>query len=98
MSYSFNATGSTRDETMAAVGKEFDKVITNQPIHSRDRAAAVAAVGAMIDLLSPDIPEGHIIQVGVHGAVGWSGDLAEDHSNPLRSASVGASAHYYKPQ
>ncbi|MET4190686.1 MULTISPECIES: hypothetical protein [unclassified Bradyrhizobium] len=97
MSYSFNVKAASKDEAKAVVAAEFDKVVSQQPIHARDKAAALANANAVIDLLAPEAPEGHMIAVACNGYVGWRGDTTADYSNPLNSASVSANASYFKP-
>ena len=92
MSYSFNVQASTKAAAKDAVEVKFDEVIAAQPIHARDKAAALANANAVIDLLMDgDTRE---IAVSVNGYVGWLEALREDGSNPLQSASVSASASY----
>ncbi|KRQ11924.1 hypothetical protein AOQ73_05815 [Bradyrhizobium pachyrhizi] len=95
MSYSFTVKAATKNEAKAAVAVEFDKVVATQPIHARDKAAALTNANAVIDLLADDAPDGHVINVSCNGYVGWRDNLRDDGGNPLNSASVSASAGYY---
>ena len=97
MSYSFSVKASTKDEAKAAVAAEFNKVVATQPIHARDKAAALANASAVIDLLSDDVPAGYVIGVSCNGYVGWRENLRDDGSNPLNAASVSSSASYFNP-
>lgn len=92
MSYSFNVQGASKASAKEAVAAKFDEVVASQPIHARDKAAALANANAVIDLLVDDAT--HEISVSVNGYVGWQEVLRDDGSNPLRAASVSASASY----
>lgn len=93
MSYSFNVQASTKSAAKDAVAVKFDEVIATQPIHARDKTAALANANAVIDLLMDD--DTREISVSVNGYVGWQEVLRDDGSNPLQSASVSASASYF---
>lgn len=95
MSYSFNVQAATKDEAKAAAAKVFDEAVANQPIHARDRDAALANINAAIDLLVDD-PAYHI-SVGAQGCVSWRENLNADCSNPLSTASISASASLVTP-
>jgi hypothetical protein len=88
MSYSFQVTGADKAAAKAAVEAEFDKVVESQPIHSRDRQAALANASAVIDLLVDD-PTCDV-RVTVNGYVGWRGESGPDAV--LTSASINAQA------
>lgn len=94
MSYSFTVKADTKEAAKAAVSEAFDKVVEGQPIHARDKAAAVANASAAIDLLADDAPDGSAISVSCSGYVGWREALREDGSNPLTTASISANAAY----
>ena len=94
MSYSFSVKAASKAEAKAAVAREFDRVVETQPIHARDREAALANANAVIDLLADQAPDGHVIAVNCNGYVGWWDALREDGSNPLNQASVSTSASY----
>jgi hypothetical protein len=100
MSYGFSVSAATKAEAKAAVAAEFDKVVANQPIHARDKVAALANAEAIIDLLADDVPADHVIAVSCNGYVGWTGTLDDGNADslPLRSASVSCSATYLVPQ
>jgi hypothetical protein len=86
MSYSFIVRAPDKLEARTMVAAEFDKVVQAQPIHAADRAQAMAAVGAYLDLLVDD--DSMNVQVNVHGSLTW---LTEAPAS-LISASVGVSA------
>jgi hypothetical protein len=92
MSYSFSLKAVSKSAAKSAVAAEFDKVIESQPIHARDKEAALASAGAVIDLLADGDPRN--IAVSVNGSLGWVETLRDDASNPLQSASVSVSAYY----
>lgn len=94
MSYSFNVQAATKQDAKAAVALAFDRVIETQPIHARDKSAALANAGAVIDLLADDAPNGHVIAVSCNGFVGWRDMLRDDGANPLSAVSVSAVASY----
>ena len=71
MSYGFTVTGATKTEVVEKIAAEFEKVVELQPIHARDRASAIAAAYAFMDLLTPD-PEKDI-SCSVHGSLSWVG-------------------------
>lgn len=83
MTYQITAKGKTKDEAKQAVADEFDKMMGVQPVHSRDRAAAIANASAVIDLLADSDVYG--IQVTLNGYVSWAG-------NGLNNASISATA------
>lgn len=95
MSYSFAVLGATKDEAKAAAAKAFDEVVAAQPIHARDRDAALSNINAAIDLLVDD-PDLHI-SVSANGYVGWRENLNADGSNPLSTASISAAASLVNP-
>lgn len=95
MSYSFNVQAASKAAAKDAVVAKFDEVIATQPIHARDKDAALANANAVIDLLADD--DEREISVSVNGYVGWRETLRDDGSNPLRSVSVSASASYVNP-
>lgn len=78
MSFSFNFRAANKAAAKAQAEAEFDKVVAGQPVHSRDKAAALANVGNAIDLLVDDSTKD--INVGVNGRVSWRGD---DTTTPL---------------
>jgi hypothetical protein len=96
MSYSFNARGETKDAAKAAVAAQFDLVVKNQPIHARDRAAALANANAAIDILVDDA--GKHVSVSCSGYVSWLENLRDDSSNDLTTVNVSASASLVEPQ
>ncbi len=92
MTYSFHVQASTKAAARIAVAEKFDEVVAAQPIHARDKAAALTNANAVIDLLMDD--DTTEISVSVNGYVGWEEVLRDDSSNPLRVASVSATASY----
>lgn len=92
MSYSFNVQAASKAAAKEAVATKFDEVIASQPIHARDKAAALANANAVIDLLADD--DARNISVSVNGYVGWQEALRDDGSNPLQSVSVSTTASH----
>lgn len=88
MSYSFSARGETKSDVMKAVAAGFDNVVASQPVHSADRAQAMAAVEAFLGI----VPEtaGKDFLVSVNGSLGWSGLLGSPEQ-AFTGAGVGVS-------
>jgi hypothetical protein len=93
MSYSFTITATTKAEAKERVAAEFDKVVTQQPAHVRDRASALAAAGAFLDLIADD--ESKDFTVTVNGSVSWQAVLEPGNAEtiPLTAAAVSVSAY-----
>ncbi|CAN7648724.1 hypothetical protein [Paraburkholderia terricola] len=91
MSYSFDFAVATKAEAKERVATELAAVVSVQPVHARDRDAALAAANTFIDMLSDDDTKD--IRVNVHGSVSypWSADM-DVEAVPLSQASVGVSA------
>ncbi|MHB9836828.1 hypothetical protein Q8F57_018505 [Paraburkholderia terrae] len=87
MSYSFNVTASTKDEPKARVVQEFDAIVAQQSAHAKDKAAAVANLNAVIDLLAED--ESQDIRVECYGSLMWFTD-----ENETVGATIHAGAWY----
>ncbi|MBK3333540.1 hypothetical protein [Burkholderia pseudomallei] len=91
MSYSFQFVIQTKAEAEAKLAEEFDKVVASQPTHAQDRAPAIAAALAFINLLA-DEPDKDI-QVGVNGWLSWPyqpAEPADPGAIPLQGAAVSA--------
>lgn len=91
MSYSFSIKVETKALAKQAVASELDKIVDSQPIHARDRAAALANATAVIDLLADDDTKD--VSVSCNGYVSWNvnGDLTEV---PLSTASISCVANH----
>ena len=87
MSYSFSVRGVNKEEAMERVAAVLDEVVAGQPIHARDREAALAAVSAFVNVLPVD--ETRDVSVYVSGSVSWTG-LSPNES--IMSAGVNVSA------
>lgn len=85
MSYSFNVRANNKAEAITAAEKEFDKVVEGQPIHAKDRKAAMTTVATVLDVLPDDA--GRDISVSVSGYVSWT----EGERITQCSVNVGAS-------
>lgn len=96
MSYSFSFQAANKAEAKKAVEAALEGMVAQQPIHARDKAAALANASAVIDLLvdDPDL----IVSVNLNGYVGWRDVLSADGSNPLATASISASASLVVPE
>lgn len=82
MSYSLRIKAATKDLAKQAVADEFDKMVANQPIHARDRAAVLANANAAVDLLADD--DSQDVVVSFNGYVCWGAGEAQ----PLNQVSV----------
>lgn len=89
MSYSFTIRGATKEEAKRRVADELAKVVEGQPSHAIDCAQAQAAADAFINLMPDDRPAETLLQVSVHGYVGWTGTPEQQ---ALTVASVGVTA------
>lgn len=92
MSYSFSIRAATKSEAKALVAGELDKVLAQQPVHAADRAPALAAAEAFIDVLTDNETteaDSQDIVVQVNGSVGWQ----HPDQSRLTAASVGVSAY-----
>ncbi len=92
MSYSFSARGRTKEEAIAAVAAELDKVVAAQPIHAADRDQALATATAFVNVL-PENGEKDVY-VSVSGSVGWEGTYPDSHV--IANASISANASLVK--
>jgi hypothetical protein len=88
MSYSISARGATKIIVLALLAAKFDQIIEAQPIHEKDKKAALGTAEAMVNQLADD-PE-QDVQVNLNGYLSWQG--TEDNVTIL-SSSVSASAH-----
>ena len=95
MSYSFSVKAATKEAAKKAAEEAYDAMVVQQPIHARDKAAAMANAAAVIDLLVEDA-ELHV-SVSLNGYVSWIDVLNAEGSNPLQVVSVSASASLVKP-
>lgn len=93
MSYSFQVKAATKAEAKAAVEAKFDEIISQQPIHARDRAAVLANANAVIDLLADDDTKD--VSVSCNGYLSWSGEGAfTPETAAVGSCAITASAGY----
>lgn len=93
MSYSFDFTVATKEEAKTRAASELDGVLTYQPVHAKDRDAALATATAFIDLLADDDTKD--IRVSVAGSVSWPYDVNDPNGQnnpPLSNASVSVGA------
>lgn len=84
MSYSFSLRAPTKAALLEAVGAEWDKIVSAQPIHAADRDAAVANITAQLGLIEPR--EGKDFSLSANGYVSTDG-------NGLVSTSIAAAIH-----
>jgi hypothetical protein len=90
MSYSFQVKAPNKAAAKEAVTAKFDEIVTQQPIHARDRAAVLANAGAVIDHLADN--DSKDVVVSCNGCVSWPSGTVEEAQ--LSSVSVAASAGY----
>jgi hypothetical protein len=91
MSYSFGIKAADKAAAKEAVAAKFDsEVVAHQPVHVRDRAAVLANVGSVIDLLADDDTKD--IMVSVNGYVSWGATV--DGTEQFSTVSVSATASY----
>jgi hypothetical protein len=89
MSYCIGVHAATKAEAKVALAAKFDEaVVAHQPVHASDRAAALAAGDAFIDLLEDDATKD--VAVSLNGWVSYTG--GGNAPVALQSASVTASA------
>jgi hypothetical protein len=91
MSYSFNVKAANKAAAKEAMAAKFDEIVGQQPIHARDRAAALANAGTVIDLLADDDTKD--ITVSCNGYLSWngSGEFTPETA-PIGGVSVASSA------
>jgi hypothetical protein len=70
MSYSFSVRAATKDEAIAKVGEEFEKVVNAQPIHAKDRDAVETAAENIVAVLKND--DTRDVTVSVSGSLSWT--------------------------
>lgn len=89
MSYSFGVRAATKPAAKAELASKFDELVTKgQPAHEFDKAQALAAGNAFIDLLPDD--ESKDVSFSIHGSLSgrWEGAKLVE----ITGASVGVSA------
>lgn len=87
MSYSFSIKAATKSEAKAKVAEELSKVVTAQPVHQYDRAAAQASADAFTDLLADD--EAQDVSLSVSGWLSWNGGTGAEQ---VKTANVTVTA------
>ena len=75
MSYSFQVKAATKELALAAVGVKFDEIVSQQPIHAKDREAVVVNAGAVINLLTDNNAKD--VVVSCNGYLSWNGSPDE---------------------
>ncbi len=88
MSYSFNVRGPSKAAVLPLIGAEFDKIEANQPVHAHDRAQAIDAAVAVLNLVQ-EPGDGLELSVSVNGYLQWSD--ADPAAGDFTGASVGVS-------
>lgn len=69
MSFSFNVTGSTKEETLERVEAKLVETVASQPNHEHDRSAVRSVVETYLGLID-DKAEGEF-SVSVSGSISW---------------------------
>lgn len=95
MSYSFNVRAASKAAAIAAVAAKLDEVAAQQPSHAVDKAQALAAATAFVEVL-PEPSDAQDVTVSVNGSVGWTGTWGVDHK--LTYAAVGVSAGFVRKE
>jgi hypothetical protein len=93
MSYSFNVRGATVALAVATIAPKFDEVVSSQPVHAKDRDAAVAAGTALAGLVS-EPGEGQEVSISVNGSLQWSvavgvGEVPDEFTGASLSVQAG---------
>lgn len=88
MSYSFSVRGPTKAEVIEKAKAKLDEVVASQPAHVADRAQALAAVEAFLEIVPA--AEGKEFSVSVNGSVGWTGEIGSAE-HVITGAGVGVS-------
>lgn len=102
MSYSIGVRGLTVAAALAALAAKFDEMVAApQPVHKRDRDAALATAEVMTKQLGEQ-PDGMEVNITLNGSLGWRGAMdyatgIEGDGFSITSASVGAQAYYAFP-
>jgi hypothetical protein len=77
MSYSFSVTADTKAIVKRKIETAFERVVSGQADHAKDKSAAVAVAYAMVDLLK-EPQEEEQIDVRMHGSLSWRAESAGD--------------------
>lgn len=88
MSYSFSFTADSKEAAKARAIEEWDNIVSQQPYHARDRAAALGALNGFIDLLEDDSTKA--VSVSCHGSISWQ---SAEENPPLIGGSAGIGAY-----
>lgn len=96
MSYSFQVREANQEAAIQAATVKFDEVVTQQPVHARDREAVLANIKAAVGLLGEHPTFGTyewVVSIYVNGYVSWPSVPGEDLATvQLSTASISASA------
>lgn len=89
MSYSFSAQGSDKASARKAAEEAFDKMVETQPIHAKDKDAAMANLDTVMALVIEDAE----CDVAVHcnGYLSWRSVDADGKPTDVTGASVASS-------
>jgi hypothetical protein len=87
MSYSFTVQAATKADALTAAEQEFDKVVEGQPMHAKDRKAAMTAAQNVVDLLPGD----RAVTVSVSGYLSWAADESITQASVTVTASLPSS-------
>jgi len=89
MSYSFGVKAANKADAKAKIVIEFDKVVAQQGVHTKDRDQAQAAANAFVDLLDDDDTKD--INVSMSGSL--SGSWSGSNLTSFTGANVSVSAY-----
>lgn len=73
MSYSFQIRAATKAAAKLAVAAKFEEVATQQKCHERDKAQALAAADAFVDLVSDDETKDVVVTMNGYLSGRWEG-------------------------
>jgi hypothetical protein len=75
MSYSFSAKGTNKELALQDATAKFDAMVEQQPVHSRDREAALSNLRANLDLVTEPAPD-EDIGISMYGSISVHTDAA----------------------
>ena len=71
MSYSFNVRAATKQEVLEKVVESLEKIVSQQPIHTKDREQAQKVAEAFVAILPDDDTKD--VYVALSGSLSWNG-------------------------
>jgi hypothetical protein len=68
MSYSFSAKGTNKELALQDATAKFDAMVEQQPVHSRDREAALSNLRTHLNLVAEPAPDEDVV-ISMHGSI-----------------------------